>query len=164
MLIPFAITARIWTFLYSALVIFVCFFFFYGFTEWFSDWRLVHQSISLTKAIQTDEPEDLLISIPGYHLFGHSVSNEHLPITNLQLTVTGIVKLDAKSGAISKAYISSAGGPSKIFKVNDMVSDGVKIYDITPDAVILDTGGHLEKLPLPRKLLEFKQKNGEPHG
>jgi hypothetical protein len=63
------------------------------------------------------------------------------------------------NGSISKAYISISGQPGKIYQIGDNLPYGVKVYDITPDTVILENDGHLEKLPLPREKLLFKRKN-----
>jgi hypothetical protein len=80
-----------------------------------------------------------------------------VPITSLQLRVTGIIKLDNEAtDATSKTLVSIAGAPSKIYKVGDHLPLGVKIYAITPTAVILENSGQLEKLLLPRASLHFR--------
>jgi type II secretory pathway component PulC len=101
-----------------------------------------------------------ITSVPNEHLFGKMVSKTGaMPVTNLQFRVTGIVKVDTeKYEAFSKAYISISGQPSKIYQIGDSLPYGVKVYDITSDAVILENEGHLEKLPLPREHPTFKPK------
>ncbi len=95
------------------------------------------------------------------HLFGMSATGD-MPITNLELRVTGIAReADAQSENVSRAYISIAGGVSKIYQVGDSLPDGVKIYDITSDTVILENSGKLEKLPMPRQKLQFKPRDQE---
>ena len=100
----------------------------------------------------------MIASIPDEHLFGKAFSKSgDVPITNLQLRVTGIVKVqDEENGSYSKAYISISGQPSKIYQVGDSLPYGVKVYAISHDTVILENGGRLEKLPLPREKLVFK--------
>ena len=116
--------------------------------QWHSDWVISHQeAITFSSTINKDA--DLISTLPDAHLFGRSLSG--VPITNLQLRVTGIVK-----GKVSKATISVAGETSKIFQVGDQLPDGVKIYEIMPNAVILENEGQLERLPLPREPLQFK--------
>ena len=63
-----------------------------------------------------------------------------------------------RSGPVSKAYISIDGQPSKIYQVGESLPSGVKVYDITPNEVVLENDGNLEKLPLPREQLKFKPK------
>lgn len=132
--------------------------------QWHSDWMLAHQKInSLPLIAKSNQTADVIAAIPNEHLFGKSMNKlRDMPITNLQLRVTGIVKVDTEqSSAFSKAYISIAGGLSKIYQVSDNLPYGVKVYDITSNAVILENDGHLEKLPLPREQLKFKLKHTE---
>jgi hypothetical protein len=100
----------------------------------------------------------MINSLPEKHLFGQAFSRtDGMPISNLQLRVTGIVKVNTETGKeVSKAYISISNQPAKIFEVGDTLPYGVKVYSITPDAVVLENDGHLEKLPLPREKLQFK--------
>lgn len=131
----------------------------YAAWQWRSDWVLVHQMNAETPTLNnTNQLSDTVLAIPDEHLFGSSKLG-NMPITNLQLRVTGIVKVDAEQmGAYSKAYISIAGQASKIYQIGDTLPYGVKVYDITSDAVILENDGRLEKLPLPREQLKFKPK------
>jgi type II secretory pathway component PulC len=136
----------------------------FAFQQWHNDWSLAHQEITHAANVTAkDETADMIAAIPDEHIFGQNlVDSGNMPITNLQLRVTGIVKVeteDAKS--VSKAYISISGQPGKIYQAGDSLPYGVKVYDITPDTVILENDGHLEKLPLPRERLQFKQRNTE---
>ena len=83
-----------------------------------------------------------------------------MPVTNLQMRVTGIVKMSGQSNS-SKAYISVEGQPGKIYQEGDDLPNGVRIYTISDDAVILDIDGRFEKLPLPREKLQFKSRPKE---
>ena len=132
-------------------------------SHWYDDWALAHQSLAPAKVAATDEKAMMIGALPKAHLFGMAVDNNgQLPISNLQLRVTGIVKVDTEqSGSVSKAYISIQGQPSKIYQVGDDLPYGVKVYQVEPDAVILENDGHLEKLPLPREELEFKPRSTE---
>lgn len=140
----------------------------FGFTllftlwTWYEDWQLAHQMKARAMAIASnDETTNMIIAIPEAHLFGQTDGD--MPITSLQLRVTGIVKTgDEQDGSASKAYISISGQPSKIYKLGDDLPYGVKVYEITPDSVILENDGKLEKLPLPRERLEFKPRFQEP--
>ena len=130
-------------------------------SAWYLDWKLAHQAPASGLKIDSNANARLIASIPKQHLFGVSATGD-MPVTNLQLRVTGIVRqANAKNESESKAYISNAGEPSKIYQVGDSLPDGVKIYEITPDTVILENSGQLEKLPLPRQKLIFKQRDPE---
>lgn len=141
-----------------ALALLTSFTFIYVTWQWRDDWLLTQQEAKAAAIPKADETANLIASIPDAHLFGLSLSNGDVPITNLQLLVTGIVK--AEDGS-SKAYISIAGAPSKIYQSGDSLPYGVKVYDITQDTVILENDGRLEKLPLPREKLQFKPFNAE---
>ncbi len=125
--------------------------------QWHHDWELTHQPISTSQKITPMTAEkNLATTIADHHLFGKSVVS--VPITNLQLRVTGILKEENDS---SKASISTSGQPDKLYQVGDELPDGVKVYAITNHAVILENEGHLEKLPLPREQLQFKPRDTE---
>lgn len=133
--------------------------------QWQKDWQLAHQPFcTVSIAEPADETADMINAIPNAHLFGQSFTNGAVPLTNLQLQVTGIVKVNGElTSSASKAYISIAGQTSKIFQVGDSLPHGVKVYEITPDTVILQNDGRLEKLPLPREKLAFKHKKIQEH-
>lgn len=134
----------------------------YSVSQWHADWVLAHQETATAPTITaTDETASMIAAIPSEHLFGKNFSKAgDVPITSLQLRVTGIVKVENEAGNnVSKAYISIAGAPSKIYQIGDSLPYGVKVYDITPNIVILENDGHLEKLPLPREELHFKPRD-----
>jgi general secretion pathway protein C len=135
--------------------------FIYVMSAWYLDWKLAHQTAAPVISSDTDANARLIASIPNLHLFGLSATRD-MPVTNLQLRVTGIAReANAQNENVSKAYISTSGQPSKIYQVGDSLPDGVKIYEITPDTVILENAGQLEKLPLPREKLKFKPRDSE---
>lgn len=140
----------------------LCLFVFHTASVWRADWRLAHEALP-EAAIAPDQTNELVEALPSAHLFGQSLTDsDQMPITNLQLLVTGIVKIEGgQSGTISKAYISMKGEPSKIYQVGDMLPYGVKVYEITSDTVILENEGHFERLPLPRETLQFKARTQE---
>lgn len=130
--------------------------------QWHKDWVTAHPQVSFKdNHVNTDETTVMIAAIPEEHIFGQAFSKiGQVPITNLQLRVTGIVKTESEqTGTQSKAYISISGQPSKIFQVGDSLPYGVKVYDIISNAIILENKGHLEKLPLPREKLEFNARN-----
>jgi general secretion pathway protein C len=136
----------------------------YSLWRWHGDWVIAHQPLTAKPTLNaTDETATMIAGIPDDHLFGNTYSkNGDVPISDLQLRVTGIVKVENEtSTSVSKAYISISGQPSKIYQVGDSLPYGVKVHEITADAVILENGSRLEKLPLPREKLEFKPRPAE---
>lgn len=133
----------------------------YAGNQWYQDWVLAHQAINQSTNLPQDESAKLIAELPNAHLFGQNfTASGDVPVTSLQLRVTGIVKIDTEDNdVISKAYISVSGKPSKIYQTGDRLPDGVKIYAITDDTVILENEGRLEKLPLPREKLIFKPRD-----
>jgi type II secretory pathway component PulC len=130
----------------------------YSMWQWQGDWKLAHQTMFVPVIVKTTEP-DIIALISENPIFGQSPKLGDMPITNLQLRVTGIVKTNNQHA--SKAYLSISGQLSKIVKVGDHLPDGVKIYDISKNAVVLENNGRLEKLPLPREKLVFKKRQNE---
>lgn len=135
----------------------VSFTFGYDIWQWHDDWQLTHTMPTIPADDTNKATTHLLADLPKEHLFGQSFTDGNVPISNLQLLVTGINAVEnSQDDLTSKAYISIAGQPSKIYAVGDELPDGVKVYAITPNAVILENDGHFEKLPLPRAELQFK--------
>lgn len=130
---------------------------------WYTDWQLIHKPVPKQSLTLNTNNADIITQLPNLHLFGQTLTKvEEMPISALQLHITGIVKmLNDTNQMISKAYISIANGPSKIYHRGDTLPDGVKIYEITNDTVILQNGEHLEKISLARDPLIFKSKQTE---
>lgn len=133
--------------------------FFQTLFAWYSDIVITHgYAQTMNKTISTDEVAKLIAEIPDQHIFGRSATHgEPLPITSLQLRLVGVIK--STPAKLSRVIISEAGGPGKVYKVGDVLpSSGVRVYDIAADGVVLENGGRLEKLPLPRPPLLFQGK------
>ncbi|HEX4044359.1 MAG TPA: type II secretion system protein N [Gammaproteobacteria bacterium] len=145
----------------AALVFLIALTGFFAISQWQKDWQLTH--MALPKAggggNNINTLDNLVAAIPSQHLFGQSLTGDHVPVTHLQMRVTGIVKMAHDSdNRHSKAAISVAGQPSKLYRIGDTLPAGIKVYDITATAVILDNHGQLEKLPLPRERVKFKSR------
>ena len=130
---------------------------FFACEQWYQDWIYIQQPLpTISSSLQNNDGANLLAAIPHAHLFGQSEQKMgEIPITNLRLRVTGIVKTN-NIFSPSKAYIAIDGEPSKIYRIGDQLPDGVTIHAITNDIVVLENAGRLEKLPLPRLTLQFK--------
>jgi type II secretory pathway component PulC len=131
----------------------------YAVFGWQDDWKLVQKITPPTKNIvNKDANAGLIATIADHHLFGKNFAKTgEVPFSNLQISLTGIVKVVKENNhAFSKAYISVAGAPSKIYQTGDTLPSGARIYNITSQEIILDNDGQLEKLRLPREQLQFK--------
>ncbi len=89
------------------------------------------------------------------HLFGVAIADPstqdpaNAPLTSANLVLAGtIATQDPKRGV---AIISDGGAPAKVFSVGDNVN-GASLHSVYLDHVILDRGGTLETLVLPRLL------------
>ncbi len=93
-------------------------------------------------------------SVISAHLFGIAVADTaaqdpaNAPQSTANLLLTGtIATSDPKRGVA----IISDGGPAKVYSVGDNIG-GASLHSVYLDHVILDRGGQLETLPLPRLL------------
>jgi general secretion pathway protein C len=94
-------------------------------------------------------------TVVSAHLFGVAVADpstqdpENAPQSSANLMLTGtIATQDPKRGV---AIISDGGAPSKVYSVGERIS-GASLHSVYLDHVILDRGGALETLLLPRQL------------
>jgi general secretion pathway protein C len=98
-------------------------------------------------------------SIAGAHLFGVYVPDSaaqdpnSAPLSSANLVLAGTIATnDPKHGVA----IIADGGPSRVYSVGDNVS-GASLHSVYLDHVILDRGGTLETLVLPRQLPPARQ-------
>ncbi|MDP9090818.1 MAG: type II secretion system protein GspC [Pseudomonadota bacterium] len=93
-------------------------------------------------------------TVVSAHLFGVPAADlaqdpGNAPQSSANLILAGtIATQDPKRGV---AIISDAGGPSKVYGVSERIS-GAVLHSVYLDHVVLDRGGALETLPLPRQL------------
>ncbi len=110
---------------------------------------------TLARGAQTrPHPTVNVQAVVSAHLFGLAVADPatqdpaNAPLSSANLVLAGtIATQDPKHGIA----IISAGGPSKVYSVGDNVN-GASLYSVYLDRVILDRGGTLETLILPRQL------------
>ncbi len=96
-------------------------------------------------------------SIIGAHLFGTAAPAQsgadasNAPNTTMSLVLAGtIASEDPKHGL---AIIGETATNAKVYSVGDSVNGGVTLHSVYPDRVLLDRGGTLEALTLPRQTL-----------
>ena len=121
--------------------------------EWYHDYAMVETIPPASHVLILDDPVMLIQQIPAEHLFGGGSIAGDIPITNLQLHLTGILK--SPQEGFSRAIISMSGQAGKAYAVGDSLPLGIVINAILADGVILENGGHIEKLPLERATLHF---------
>jgi len=91
-------------------------------------------------------------SIVSAHLFGVAVADpatqdpNNAPLSSANLVLAGTIATENPKRGIA---IISDGGPFKVFSVGDNVN-GASLHSVYLDHVILDRGGTLETLVLPR--------------
>jgi len=110
---------------------------------------------TITRAAASRPHSSLNIqAVVSRHLFGVATADPstqdpaHAPLSSANLVLAGtIATQDPKHGIA----IISDGGPSKVYSIGDNVN-GASLYSVYMDHVILDRGGTLETLVLPRLL------------
>lgn len=100
-------------------------------------------------------------AIAATHLFGEAsreaaapppASHEDVAETRLNLSLKGTIAAD--DPAMSIAIISSSGDGEKVYSVDDTVAPGTTLHAVYADRVILNRGGVLEALKLPKEFPE----------
>ena len=99
-----------------------------------------------------------IAGISNAHLFGDApvqaaASNPNQPMqqTSLPLVLTGIISADDPQNGL--AILGQSAQNAKVFAVGDNVpGGGAKLHAVYSDKVIIDRGGVLETLMLPRQL------------
>lgn len=125
--------------------------------DWHSN-MLAFRAANKNSVSSENNLAELVLAIPNGHLFGkYGVleKNAHLPITSLQIELTGLI--EAKPGSSSRVIITEGGKPGKVYQIGDTLQSGVRINSIESDGVVLENGGQLEKLPLRRQPLTFQR-------
>lgn len=88
------------------------------------------------------------------HLFGvqqqTAAPGEAAPRTNVALVLVGT--LASSDPAKGLAILGESAQAARVYAVGGMLPGGVKLHSVYADRVIIDRGGSLETLPLPRQL------------
>jgi general secretion pathway protein C len=94
-------------------------------------------------------------TVVAAHLFGVSVADpstqdpENAPQSSANLQLAGTIATQNPKHGV--AIISDGGAPSKVYSVGERIG-GASLHSVYLDHVILDRGGSLETLLLPRQL------------
>jgi hypothetical protein len=127
--------------------------FLWGISPW-----ITHRDFLNFSVPQVSKADSLIVRKPfpieQAHLFGIYVQDyAHLPMTALPLSLEGTL-LNPSDPNRSSAIIRVSGQSAKIMSVNDQMQVGAKIIAIYNDYCVLDHGGRLEKLIIPRVPLQ----------
>jgi type II secretory pathway component PulC len=122
-------------------------------TTWYGDLQTPKLPTAAAQVASNAEAQ-LITQIPSQHIFGQASNDDFLPLTSLQMRLTGILK-DANDGK-SKVIVAEGEEPGKVYGVGDSVVSGIIINAINDDGIVLERNGHLEKLPLTRPQLSFQ--------
>jgi general secretion pathway protein C len=113
------------------------------------------QPVLPATALPAQRPRVDIQAVVAAHLFGvpavdpASQDPENAPPSQANLLLAGtIATQDPKHGV---AIISVGGAPSKVYSVGERI-EGASLHSVYLDHVILDRGGSLETLLLPRQL------------
>jgi general secretion pathway protein C len=92
-------------------------------------------------------------AIVNAQLFGKepiAVQNaSNAPQTTMPLVLTGIISADDPQYGL--AILGQSAQSTKVFAVGDNVPGGAKLHSVYNDRVVIDRGGHLETLFLPKQ-------------
>ena len=97
-----------------------------------------------------------IAGITSAHLFGYSpaVVNAqdpaNAPPSSIPLVLTGIISAEDPQNGL--AILGQTAAAAKVFAVGDNVPGGAKLHSVYSDRVVIDRGGHLETLVLPRQV------------
>ena len=97
-----------------------------------------------------------VFAITNAHLYGAApvVANaqdpSNAPRSSLPLVLTGIISADDPQNGL--AILGQTAATAKVFAVGDNVPGGAKLHSVYSDRVVIDRGGILETLVLPRQV------------
>jgi len=95
-------------------------------------------------------------AITNAHLFGtapvmaSAEDPSHAPISSVPLVLSGIMAADDPRYGL--AILGQTAQSTKVYAVGDNVPGGAKLHSVYADRVVIDRGGHLETLVLPKQI------------
>ncbi|MEY4760460.1 MAG: hypothetical protein RLZZ200_316 [Pseudomonadota bacterium] len=98
-------------------------------------------------------PSTDIAALVGANLFGGGTSaagsQGPVPVSNVPLVLVGV--LAATDPALGVAILGPTSDAAKVYLVKDIMPGGVKLHAVKPDRVLIDRGGMIESLLLPRQ-------------
>ncbi|MGA9368675.1 MAG: type II secretion system protein GspC [Steroidobacteraceae bacterium] len=106
-------------------------------------------------ASRMERPTVDIAAITSTHLFGEApvaASNgENAPQTNMPLVLTGVIAANNPNDGL--AILGPSAAATKVYAVGDNIPGGARLHAVLSDHVLLDRGGILETLALPRQIM-----------
>ncbi|CAN5177263.1 type II secretion system protein GspC [soil metagenome] len=114
-------------------------------------------SAAPARPAETNETIVDVTNIVDAHFFGKAQPRENVvatplddvPESNAALSLRGTIAADTPGQAV--AIIADSGGSEKVYKIDDALPGGFSLHAVQRDRVILNRGGQLEALLLPRE-------------
>jgi general secretion pathway protein C len=109
-----------------------------------------------TVAVATPRHAVNVLVVTNAHLFGFTPAvasaqdPANAPRSSLPLVLTGIISADDPQNGL--AILGQTAATAKVFAVGDNVPGGAKLHSVYSDRVVIDRGGNLETLVLPRQV------------
>jgi len=107
---------------------------------------------SAPAAAAANQPQFDVVALMNAHLFGQAANNmdsRNAPTTSMAMVLAGtIASEDPKKGF---ALIGDSAAAARVYAVGATLPSGVRLHEVYRDRVIIDRGGALEALLLPRK-------------
>lgn len=87
------------------------------------------------------------------NLFGRSAApaadGANAPVTRLALALTGVIATTRPEDGF--AILGQSATATRLYAAGSTLPGGVRLHSVYPDRVLLDIGGSLEALPLPKR-------------
>lgn len=102
-------------------------------------------------AVAGNQPQFDVVALMNAHLFGQAANNmdsRNAPTTSMAMVLAGtIASEDPRKGF---ALIGDSAAAARVYAVGASLPSGVRLHEVYRDRVIIDRGGALEALLLPR--------------
>ncbi len=106
--------------------------------------------------------------IANWHLFGKveaaaPVKVEQpvdLPVTNLRLTLRGVIA--SSDAAVARAIVADSSGNENFYKIGDTLPGNAVLKEVHGDRIVIQRGSRFETLKLPKEELALASENEPP--
>ena len=89
-----------------------------------------------------------------------ATSPEELPETSLQLTLHGVIA--SPNPVLARAIVADAAGNDNFYKIGDTLPGNATLKEIHGDRIVIQRGGRLETLTLPKTSLNMSPAAATP--
>lgn len=106
---------------------------------------------SAPAAAGANQPQFDVVALMNAHLFGQAASNldsRNAPTTSMAMVLAGTIASEDPTKGF--ALIGDSAASARVYAVGASLPGGVRLHEVYRDRVIIDRGGALEALLLPR--------------